>query len=93
VWDLTKMQKIKEMPLPGPARQAVRSADGKRIAVAALKGVVVYDLSGEIKPLGTMKMPADHSAERVALDGPGHVLVTAGTLDDNCLVWDISQLK
>lgn len=93
VWDLTKMQKVKEMPLPGPARQAVRSADGKRLAVAALKGVVVYGISGEIKPLGTVTMPAEHSAERVALDGPGNVLITAGTLDDNCLVWDISQLK
>ncbi len=94
VWDLTKMKAIKEMPLPGVARQAVRSADGKRIALAASKGVVIYDITGDIKPLGTVTMPKEYFADRIALDGPGHRMVTSGNEQHgDCLVWDIRQLK
>jgi WD40 repeat protein len=94
VWDLGKKQAIKEMPLPGPARRAALSIDGRRAAIAAGKAVVMFDTGGPAAQLGTVPMPASHSPTWLSLDRFGHRLATAGDeADGKVWVWDITTVK
>jgi RNA polymerase sigma factor (sigma-70 family) len=86
VWDLTTRKALHQLKLAEPVTDVAWSADGKRLAAAAVRTVTVWEAATETK-LHQFKPGPERSTRSLAFSPDGKRLAAAGH------IWDLSSGK